>query len=199
MPAEWQVYKISSSPFFIFLWDACGWISIAQNNKYAGGRFSSGASLDCSFKTWIKRDDQSRNISTLTVNSGSVGVRNSDPEYALDVNGTIRGNLLSPSDQRWKENVQSISSALGTISSLRGVSYTWRANEFPTKSFPQGRQIGLIAQEVEAVVPELVFTDGSGMKGVYYQSLAPILIEAVKELSQANELLKDRIEKLENE
>jgi hypothetical protein len=67
-----------------------------------------------------------------------------------------------------------------------------------------GRQLGLLAQEVEAVVPELVFTDPQGMKGVYYQSLAPLFFEAVKELSQANEMLSranatlnDRIEILE--
>ena len=90
------------------------------------------------------------------------------------------------------------------MSRLSGVSYNWKREEFPLQNFPVGRQLGLLAQEVEEVVPELVFTDPEGMKGVYYSSLAPLLIEAVKELSQANKMLSqanatlnDRIEILE--
>ena len=63
---------------------------------------------------------------------------------------------------------------------LQGVSYLWRTEEFPQNGFTEGRQIGLIAQELEKVLPELVNTDNEGYKSVSYDKLTAILIEDVK-------------------
>jgi hypothetical protein len=61
------------------------------------------------------------------------------------------------------------------------VSFKWRADEFKDKAFPEGRQYGLIAQDVEKVLPEVVMTSG-GEKSIAYAELIPILIEGIKEL-----------------
>ena len=179
---------------------AAAWVSLSSSNPYPDGR-GKNAGVDLVFQTYVSAPVLG---STLVVKNGKVGIVTTNPAYELDVNGTIRGTLVSPSDARWKEDVRPLSSALDTVSRLSGVSYNWKREEFPLQKFPMGRQLGLLAQEVEAVVPELVFTDPQGMKGVYYQSLAPLLIEAVKELSranemlsQANETLNERIENLE--
>jgi len=176
------------------------WITVSSSNPYPDGR-PKNAAVDLIFETYVSAPVLG---STLVVKNGKVGIVTTNPAYELDVNGSIRGTLISPSDARWKEDVRPLSSALDTVSRLSGVSYNWKREEFPKQNFPMGRQLGLLAQEVEAVVPELVFTDPQGMKGVYYQSLAPLLIEAVKELSQANEMLSranatlnERIENLE--
>lgn len=85
------------------------------------------------------------------------------------------------SDRRLKRDITPLSGALDTVSRLQGVSYAWNASPTPDGGVPSGRQIGLVAQDVEAVVPELVQTNASGLKSVEYQNMVPILIEAVKE------------------
>ena len=68
---------------------------------------------------------------------------------------------------------------------------------FPQRNFPDTRQIGLIAQDVEKVLPELVHTDSDGYKSLSYDKLTAVLVEAVKELKAQNEKLQARVEALE--
>ena len=103
------------------------------------------------------------------------------------------------SDQRWKNEIKPLDNSLNKIAALRGVSYEWKRDEFPDKNFSKGTQIGLIAQEVEEVFPELVHTEKEGYKSVSYSNLVAPLIEAVKELKEQNENFRIRIESLEAE
>jgi len=73
---------------------------------------------------------------------------------------------------------------LRKVLSLQGKSYEWKRDEFARENFPEGRVTGVIAQEIEKVLPELVATRQDGYKGVAYQEIVPILIEAVKEQQQ---------------
>ena len=88
---------------------------------------------------------------------------------------------FASSDERLKENVTSIESALNKVESLRGVEFDWIANKEIHPN--EGHDLGVIAQEVEAVLPELVQTRENGYKAVKYDKLTAVLIEAVKELS----------------
>jgi superfamily I DNA and/or RNA helicase len=65
---------------------------------------------------------------------------------------------------------------------LNGVSFLWRTDEFPDKKFKTGRDIGVVAQNVETQFPEVVETGLDGFKSVAYQKLIAPLIEAIKEL-----------------
>ena len=101
--------------------------------------------------------------------------------YALQVSGEFKTDkIYHSSDRRWKKNITTLDSALYKVQQLRGVSYDWRKDEFPNKHFSDGKQIGVIAQEVEAIVPELVKTDADGYKAVEYANLVAYLIEAIK-------------------
>ena len=95
----------------------------------------------------------------------------------------------SLSDERFKENIVTIADATQTIEQLRGVSFTWKENA--RASF------GLIAQEVEQVVPALVETNDNGTKTVRYLGMIAYLIESNKELSQRVAALEAKLE--ENE
>ena len=64
---------------------------------------------------------------------------------------------------------------------LRGVNYYWRQKDFPNKNFDDKLELGLIAQEVEKIIPEIVATNIDGYKAVEYQKLVALLIEAIKE------------------
>lgn len=109
--------------------------------------------------------------------------------------GTFTGSitagsfLYSSSDRNLKENIVSLSSQLGKISQLQGVSFDWKKDG--------KHSLGLIAQEVEEVYPELVSTDTTtGLKAVAYGGLIAPLIEAVKEQQKQIDALKAEIENL---
>lgn len=90
-------------------------------------------------------------------------------------------NFYYSSDERYKEDIEQIENASERLSELRGVTYFLRRDEFPHMNFSTDRQYGLIAQEVEAVYPELVKTGKDGYKSVEYANLVSVLIEAFKE------------------
>jgi len=92
---------------------------------------------------------------------------------------------------------------------LRGVNYKWRADDYPEMNFEDGVQLGVIAQEIEAVFPEVVQTDNAGYKSVEYSHLVPALIEAIKDLNdlhqedidglkQENQALKAQLDEISN-
>ena len=80
---------------------------------------------------------------------------------------------------------------------LRGVSLEWDRENHPDHNFPDGRQLGFIAQEVETVLPEVVGTDDDGYKAISYQNIVPVLVEAVKSLEQRNADLAARNDALD--
>ncbi|MBI4086354.1 tail fiber domain-containing protein, partial [Candidatus Kaiserbacteria bacterium] len=135
---------------------------------------------DSSFNTLINRD------------GGSVGMGDPTPDFKLDVWGTICQDTDSndtcdgavTSDARLKTNVENIDDPLAKLALLRGVSFDWDETNPVTEHLGRGtRQIGVIAQEVEAVFPSLVYTDMQGYKMVDYQKLVGPLIEGVNVLN----------------
>ncbi|MCA9405456.1 MAG: tail fiber domain-containing protein [Candidatus Omnitrophica bacterium] len=123
---------------------------------------------------------------SLGRNAGGSGNR-------LEVQGnTFAQGIFNPSDERLKKDIKPIDSPLEKLSLIQPVSYQWKD---PSKE--QKKQIGVVAQDVEKVFPEVVKTDNEGMKSVSYASLVAPLIEAVKELQQEHEELKARLAELE--
>lgn len=78
--------------------------------------------------------------------------------------------------------------------SLRGVGYTFKAKNETSRSLPAGKQLGFIAQEVEKVLPDAVFTDTEGIKGVEYNKVIPVLVEAIKDQQAQIEKLKKQLD-----
>lgn len=100
----------------------------------------------------------------------------------LKIDGTLTMvTVATPSDERYKKEVRPLDSSLEKVMQLKGVSYSWNKDTVMGAGFKDGRQIGLIAQEVEKVLPELVQTDEKGYKTLSYDKVVPVLIEAVKE------------------
>ena len=121
--------------------------------------------------------------------NGNVGIGDTSPSYKLDVNGTIRatGDVIAYSDARVKDNVNTIDNALDKVTKLRGVSYT--RNDVEDKT----TKIGVIAQEVLEVLPEVVQQDDEGRYSVAYGNMVGLLIESIKELkAEVDELKKNQ-------
>jgi hypothetical protein len=108
------------------------------------------------------------------------------PVYKLDVNGTIRatGDVIAFSDVRVKENINTIENALDKVMKLRGVEYN--------KIGESRNSLGVIAQEIEEVLPQVVHIDNNGMKSVSYNSIIGVLIEAIKEQQHQIDELKNK-------
>lgn len=133
---------------------------------------------------------------------GRVGIGTRTPSALLEVAGDVQVNgsitaTSCSSDKRFKKNVNPLEESLEKMSRLQGVSFEWDRETFKDKNFKSGKQIGLIAQDVEQVFPELVNTDAEGYKSLQYEKLTAVLVEAVKELKAQNQELMERVEKLE--
>lgn len=115
--------------------------------------------------------------------NGFVGIGTFAPTCKLHVIGTVcAAGYVTTSDARLKTNIEEIDGAVGTLQSIRGVRFDWAHPD--QAGFSDAHQIGLLAQEVEAVLPELVTTGGDGLKAVDYAKLVPVLVEAIKEQQQ---------------
>ena len=97
-------------------------------------------------------------------------------------------NITAYSDERLKENIEVIPNALQKVEHIRGVTFTRNDQEDKEKT-----HAGVIAQEVEQVLPEVVDTDEEGIKSVAYGNMVGLLIEAVKELKQEVDDLKAQL------
>ena len=117
-------------------------------------------------------------VLTLDGNNKRVGIGTNTPSYALDVVGDIyaSGDVIMFSDERKKTDIEVIPNALEKVLQLRGVTFNKLDDD-------NRRHSGIIAQEVEKVLPEVVYTDKDGLKSVAYGNMIGLLIEAIKELT----------------
>ena len=99
---------------------------------------------------------------------------------------------FSTSDKRLKENFVKISNPLDKIKQISGYEFDWKEELKQEHGF-EGHDIGVIAQEIESILPEIVITKFNGYKGVKYEKILQLLIEAIKELQEEIEHLKSRI------
>ena len=127
----------------------------------------------------------------IRVNSLGVGVAATGTAGEIIATNDI--TAFYSSDERLKTNVSVIDNALVKIDKIRGVSFDW--NETAQAMYPDRTEhdVGVIAQEIEAILPEVVVDRDNGFKAVRYEKIIPLLIQAIKELKQeVDELKKNR-------
>ena len=107
--------------------------------------------------------------------------------YQLEVSGSIKasGTVIQGSDARLKENIKAIPFALDKLDDIEGVVYNKIGND--------KREPGFIAQDIQKIIPEVVYEDNKGYLGVNYSGVVPYLVEAIKELKQEIKELKSRL------
>jgi hypothetical protein len=166
---------------------------------------------------------------TVKGSTGYVGIGTGVPTQMLDVSGTVRCvNVVQTSDAQLKTDIQPLGTVLDKLDRIRAVSFRWNEKAQSLGAKTDARQIGVVAQELEQVFPELVVTpepttvdkllakypeemltaefrqrlqedaDKTQYKAVRYSELTAVLLEAVKELRVQNRSLEQRIQALES-
>jgi hypothetical protein len=118
----------------------------------------------------------------------------------VNINGFSYTSLgiWSGSDLRFKKDLQPLGDVITKIKKMNGYTYTFKQDEFKSKNFDDGRHIGLIAQELKEVFPELVREDKQGFYAVNYDGMVPVLLEAIKQQQSAIEKLQKQFDELKN-
>jgi hypothetical protein len=128
-------------------------------------------------------------VFVAAVGSNQTAEASSTKLYFRPSTGTLNATIFNTlSDINNKENVATIEDSLNKVLNLRGVSFNWKE----TKE----KSIGVIAQEVEQVIPEIVQTNEKGIKSVSYDSIIGLLIEAIKDQQNQINNLTDIIKEL---
>jgi len=135
--------------------------------------------------------DGTKHSSVLAWNAnGNVGIGTTSPALKLYINGTAGGTSAwsSSSDRKLKRRIRTIARAKDKVYKLRGVSFEWK----DTTTHPRGPQIGLVAQEVKRVLPEVVSKKGKHYS-IQYGPMVALLVEAMKEQQQEINTLKKEL------
>jgi len=160
----------------VFIGERSGLEETGDNKLYIDNCYSGGTSCN---KPLIKGDFAGRTV---------------------QIDGALTMVTVStPSDIRYKKDIQPLESPLEKVLQLKGVTYAWNMDKVTGAGYKDGRQIGLVAQEVEKVLPELVQTNGEGYKTLSYDKLVPVLVEAMKVQQTLIGEKEARIEKLERD
>lgn len=150
-------------------------------------------------KGFVQLSGDNLRLGTYAANAtGNVTFRlNGSDRFIILPNGnaTLTGTLTQNSDERFKQDIKPIDDALDKVKQLNGYEYHWK----PELQRDSALQIGLLAQNVEKVLPQLVATDKEGTKSVAYQNMIPVLIEAIKKQQQQIQLLEAKMKGMEKQ
>ena len=162
---------------------------IIESVHFKNGAISDITSLTAGTGTFTSSTESTDDTTGAVVVTGGVGIGG-----ALNVQGQIKtnNNVVSTSDKRWKKDIRTIVNASQALfdSNVRGVYYNFKTDEYKEKGFPEREQIGVIAQEIEKVFPQIVHVDNRGFKSVEYGKISAILIAVANEQAERIEVLR---------
>ena len=163
-------------------------ISANADNTVKLGKLG-GFGIVISGSTPAPNDSQAKIIITGSIHtSGSLGVGMAASSTIGRIDAKNDVVAFSTSDERLKDNITPIENALNKVSQVQGIEFDWVEKEGVHGN--EGHDVGVIAQEIEKVLPEVVTTRDNGYKAVKYEKIIPLLVEAIKELQAEVQELK---------
>lgn len=148
------------------------------------------------FKTYVLPDAPLG----LFIGDGKIGINTPAPTYTLQVNGPVAASAayLNLSDQRFKTNIKPLENSLQKTLQLNGITFNWDQNRAGNKNLDNKNHIGFLAQEIEKVLPALVYTanDNDKTKSVAYGDTVPLLVQAIQERQKLIEDMQRQIDEL---
>ena len=171
------------------------YLEIIDSVNTSKGFLGYGSTADDNLSIWNR---EVSNIRFATSNSekmrltsgGDLGINNTNPSEKLDVVGNITatGTITSSSDITLKENIELISDPIEKVKEISGYTFNKKGEDL--------RLVGLVAQEVEKVLPEAVAENNEGLKSVAYGNLVALLVECVKNQDERIESLERTIKEM---
>lgn len=184
------------------------------NNIKCNSLIAKDADLDLNiFTSHLKEITIGNAAATLTINSKLSDIKCADiiasdnlPDSSRNIFTTtkhiyiggpnskvyVQGEFVNVSDRRIKTNIHTLTNSLHKVNQLRGVEYN--RVDVPDKN---KKYIGLIAQEVKDIIPELVVKDNNDMQAINYTQMIGLLVESIKDLTKQNKILSDKINNIE--
>jgi len=140
--------------------------------------------------------------SGINIQFNSIGAGTAASGTAGDIRATADVTAYYSSDEKLKENVVEIDNAINKVKQIRGVEFDWTQDYLEAKGgednyFIRKHDVGVIAQEIETVLPEVVGTREDGIKAVKYDRIVALLIQAVKEQQSEIDDLKSQIQNIQ--
>ena len=129
----------------------------------------------------FRGQDGGGTITALTLDMSEAG----NAQFLSNISGSqieASGDVIAfgSSDERLKDNIEPISEPLYKLSKVGGYTFDWNDKQDTYK----GNDVGVVAQEIEEILPQLVTTRDTGYKAVKYEKIVPLLIESIKELNK---------------
>jgi hypothetical protein len=171
-------------------------ITLGSNTVVNGTIYASGTTI-ISGSSQVTLSSTTGGGTSANVQFNSLGIGMAASATAGRIDATNDIVAYSSSDIRFKENIKPIENPLEKISKISGNTYDWKQENQIEHGY-EGNDVGVIAQEIEEVLPQLVQTRENGYKAVKYDKLVALLIEGIKEQQSKIEELTNRINKLEN-
>lgn len=184
------------------VWSSASTYGIGMTNGFTYGALNNDYAMTFCMNNssnrgwWWGYDGQSKSTGAMSCNmqgklkiNHSIGLGTVNPSATqgrIDASNDIVA--YSTSDIRLKDNIKSIDKALDKVNKIQGIEFDWIEKEEIHGN--SGHDVGVIAQEIEKVLPEVVDTRDNGYKAVKYEKLVPLLIEAIKDLSRQVDGLK---------
>ena len=137
----------------------------------------------------FRGQDGGATITALTLDMSEAG----NAQFLGNISGSqieASGDVIAfgSSDERLKDDIQPIENSLNKVDKIGGYTFVWNDKQ----STYEGKDVGVIAQEIEEVLPEVVTTRGNGFKAVKYEKIVPLLIESIKELKKEVDEIKHK-------
>jgi hypothetical protein len=179
-----------------------GFIELFEDSDNGTNKITLAAPASCSDRSITFPDDAgtivlSNDTDGNDVQLDSLGLNTAASGTAGELRATNDITAFYSSDVALKENIVNIPSPLEMIKKINGVFFDWKDSFIESKGgedgyFVRKHDIGVVAQDVEKVLPEVVATRKDGIKAVKYDRLVSVLIEAVKELTDEVTKLKNK-------
>ena len=154
-------------------------------------------SVDLSFNNNTKFQTTNTGVSVTGNVVGTGNISGSSVSSSGDILADGDVVAYNSSDERLKDNIEVIKGSLDKIGEIRGVEFDWNEKS-PGWARERGHDVGVVAQEVQKVIPEIVVERKNGYLGVDYKRIVPLLIESVKDLKKQVENLNEEVKELKN-